>query len=141
METTNFLLNNHLAQTTPYNMGIEVERADGIYIYDVSGKSYMDLISGLAVSAGSNSGRDRPRSCLRKLSGIHAFVFSAGKSPQRQLWHQCQRPLAQKSPGGDAVCSIDRHDHRNRDRLSAIELAPEQRQRIRPPANRHVQPQ
>lgn len=47
----NYYLENHLAQTTPYNMGIEVERADGIYIYDVSGKSYMDLISGLAVSA------------------------------------------------------------------------------------------
>ena len=45
------LLNNHLAQTTPYNMGITVSHADGLYIYDVSGKRYMDLISGLGVSS------------------------------------------------------------------------------------------
>lgn len=32
-------------------MGIEVSHADGIYIYDVSGKRYTDLISGLGVSA------------------------------------------------------------------------------------------
>ncbi len=32
-------------------MGIEVAHADGIYIYDVSGKRYTDLISGLGVSA------------------------------------------------------------------------------------------
>ena len=45
------LLNNHLAQTTPYNMGITVSHSDGLYIYDVSGKRYMDLISGLGVSS------------------------------------------------------------------------------------------
>ena len=51
MKASNFYLNQHLAQTTPYNMGIEVSHADGIYIYDVSGKRYTDLISGLGVSA------------------------------------------------------------------------------------------
>lgn len=44
-------LDNHLAQTSPYNMGITVSHADGIYIYDKSGKRYTDLISGLGVSA------------------------------------------------------------------------------------------
>ncbi|MFK7908387.1 MAG: aspartate aminotransferase family protein, partial [Chitinophagales bacterium] len=51
MKASNFYLDKHLAQTTPYNMGIEVSHADGIYIYDVSGKRYTDLISGLGVSA------------------------------------------------------------------------------------------
>ncbi|MFK7906560.1 MAG: aminotransferase class III-fold pyridoxal phosphate-dependent enzyme, partial [Chitinophagales bacterium] len=51
MKASNFYLDKHLAQTTPYNMGIEVSHADGIYIYDVSEKRYTDLISGLGVSA------------------------------------------------------------------------------------------
>lgn len=51
MGESSFFLDNHLAQTSPYHMGISVSHADGIYIYDVSGKRYMDLISGLGVSA------------------------------------------------------------------------------------------
>lgn len=49
--SNNFYLDRHLAQTSPFNMGIEVARADGIYIYDISGKRYTDLISGLGVAA------------------------------------------------------------------------------------------
>lgn len=51
MDKASFYLNNHLAQTNPYMMGIDVDYAEGLYIYDTSGKPYMDLISGLGVSA------------------------------------------------------------------------------------------
>ena len=37
---------------------IEVERAEGIYIYDKSGKSYMDMIAGVAVN---NTGHSHPK--------------------------------------------------------------------------------
>jgi acetylornithine/N-succinyldiaminopimelate aminotransferase len=40
----------HLAQTNPYPMGLEIDRAEGIFIWDKFGKKYMDLISGLAVA-------------------------------------------------------------------------------------------
>jgi len=40
----------HIAQTSPFPMGIEVDRAEGCYIYDKSGKRYLDLISGIAVA-------------------------------------------------------------------------------------------
>src|ERR1700744_963199 len=43
-----FLANN--AQTTNFPLLLEFERADGIYMYDRGGKSYMDLISGIGVS-------------------------------------------------------------------------------------------
>lgn len=46
------------AQTSPYPIGIEVERAQGSYIYDSSGKSYLDMISGIAVT---NLGHRHPR--------------------------------------------------------------------------------
>ena len=42
---------NHLAQTTDFPIGIEVERAEGSLIFDTDGKSYIDLISGISVSS------------------------------------------------------------------------------------------
>jgi acetylornithine/succinyldiaminopimelate/putrescine aminotransferase len=50
-EANDLLFNRNLAQTTPFPLGIEVERAEGIYIYDVHGKRYADLISGIGVSS------------------------------------------------------------------------------------------
>lgn len=36
------------AQTTPHPLGIEVQRAKGSYIYDTSGKSYLDFVAGVS---------------------------------------------------------------------------------------------
>jgi acetylornithine/succinyldiaminopimelate/putrescine aminotransferase len=49
MSQRDFFL-SHLGQTTPFPFLVEVERAEGIYIYDKQGKSYMDMISGVAVN-------------------------------------------------------------------------------------------
>ena len=49
---------NHLAQTTTSPIGISIDRAEGIYLYDPNGKSYMDMISGVAVS---NIGHRHPK--------------------------------------------------------------------------------
>lgn len=41
------------AQTSPYPLGMEVSHADGSYIYDTSGKKYLDFVAGVsAVSLG-----------------------------------------------------------------------------------------
>jgi acetylornithine/succinyldiaminopimelate/putrescine aminotransferase len=40
-----------LAQTSPYPFLIPVERAEGVYLHSPDGKTYMDLISGIGVSA------------------------------------------------------------------------------------------
>jgi acetylornithine/N-succinyldiaminopimelate aminotransferase len=40
----------HNAQTTFFPLLLEMERADGVFIWDTSGKRYFDLISGIAVS-------------------------------------------------------------------------------------------
>lgn len=42
---------HNLAQTSPYPFLIPIERAEGVYLYGPDGKSYMDLISGIGVSA------------------------------------------------------------------------------------------
>jgi len=44
-------------QTNPYPYLIEVDSAKGIYIFDKTGKSYMDMISGVAVT---NVGHSHP---------------------------------------------------------------------------------
>lgn len=50
-QASNFYLDRHLAQTNPHGLGIQVEKAEGIYIYDKNGRRYVDLVAGLAVSA------------------------------------------------------------------------------------------
>jgi acetylornithine/succinyldiaminopimelate/putrescine aminotransferase len=48
---------NHLAQTTNFPLLIEIERAEGIYMYGPNGERYIDLISGIGVS---NLGHGHP---------------------------------------------------------------------------------
>lgn len=49
---------SHLAQTTDFPLLIEVEKAEGIYLYGPNGEKYMDLISGIGVS---NVGHRHPK--------------------------------------------------------------------------------
>jgi acetylornithine/succinyldiaminopimelate/putrescine aminotransferase len=51
MEFDKNIFLKHIAQTTPFPFLIEIERAEGVYLYGPEGKSYMDLISGIAVSS------------------------------------------------------------------------------------------
>ncbi len=41
----------HVGQTSPLSLALEIDRAEGMYIYDVSGKKYLDLNSGISVSS------------------------------------------------------------------------------------------
>lgn len=47
----------HVAQTSPAPIGLEIVRAEGIYMYDTAGKQYADLISGFSVM---NLGHGQP---------------------------------------------------------------------------------
>lgn len=40
----------HLAQTSPSPLMLEIERAEGMYLYSPEGKPYLDLIAGIGVS-------------------------------------------------------------------------------------------
>jgi len=41
----------HLAQTSDFPLALEIERSEGIYLYDTDGKRYLDLIAGIGVSS------------------------------------------------------------------------------------------
>lgn len=42
---------NHLAQTSDSPLGLEMDRAEGCWLYTLDGRRYLDLISGIGVSA------------------------------------------------------------------------------------------
>ncbi len=48
----------HIAQTSPAPIGLEMVKAEGIYLYDADGKKYIDMISGFNVA---NIGHSDPR--------------------------------------------------------------------------------
>lgn len=48
----------HVAQTSAAPMGLEISRAEGIYLYAPDGRRYTDLVSGVSVS---NVGHSHPR--------------------------------------------------------------------------------
>jgi len=52
------LFHNHQAQTTPFPLGIEITKAEGLFLYDKTDKKYYDLVSGLAVC---NIGHRHPK--------------------------------------------------------------------------------
>lgn len=55
---------SHLAQTTDFPLMIEIEKAEGVFLYGPNGEKYMDLISGIGVS---NIGHRHPN----VLAAIH----------------------------------------------------------------------
>ena len=48
----------HIAQTSPAPMGIEMVKAEGIHLIDINGKKYVDMISGFSVC---NIGHSHPK--------------------------------------------------------------------------------
>ncbi|RAI91631.1 aspartate aminotransferase family protein [Algoriphagus yeomjeoni] len=77
----------HLAQTTDFPLMIEVEKAEGIYLFGPKGEKYIDLISGIGVS---NVGHRHPK-VLEAIQGqldkyLHLMVYGEYvQSPQSEL--------------------------------------------------------
>ena len=84
--TTNLrqLFLEHVGQTSDNPMMLEVERAEGIYLYGRDGKRWIDLISGVSVS---NVGHNNPAVveavCSQARDYLHLMVYGeAVESPQ-----------------------------------------------------------
>jgi acetylornithine/succinyldiaminopimelate/putrescine aminotransferase len=69
---------NKLGQTSPFPFLIDVDKAEGIYIYDKKGKSYMDMISGVSVN---NIGHRHPKvvEAIHKQVDQHLHVMVYGE--------------------------------------------------------------
>lgn len=69
---------NSLAQTNPSPFLIEVDYAEGLYIFDNEGKKYMDMISGVAVN---NLGHNHPKviKAIKNQLAKHLHVMVYGE--------------------------------------------------------------
>lgn len=78
---------NHIAQTSSSPLALEIEHAEGVYLYDKSEKKYIDLIAGISVS---NLGHSHPKvvNAIKKQVDkyLHTLVYGEFVlSPQVQL--------------------------------------------------------
>lgn len=73
-----FFIMNHLAETSPFPINLEIERAEGIYLYTPKGDKYMDLISGVGVN---NIGHSHKKviKAIQKQSKKHLHVMVYGE--------------------------------------------------------------
>ena len=80
MNPKDIFLSNQ-GQTSPFPFLIEVESAEGIYIYDKSGKQFTDLISGVAVN---NIGHRHPKvvEAIKNQVDKHLHVMVYGEFVQ-----------------------------------------------------------
>ena len=72
------LFMDHLGQTTVHPLLLEIDYAEGIYLYDKSGKRYMDMISGIAVSS-LGHGHPKIKQALQKQIEKHLHVMVYGE--------------------------------------------------------------
>jgi len=86
----NRLFYDHLAQTTDFPMGLEVDKSEGIYIFDKNGKAYFDMISGISVN---NIGHSHPQviEAIHNQLKKHMHVMAYGEFIQ-----DAQSQLAEK---------------------------------------------
>ncbi|WP_266366035.1 aspartate aminotransferase family protein [Tellurirhabdus rosea] len=86
----------HVAQTSDFPLALEIERAEGIYLYGTEGQRYIDLISGIGVS---NVGHRHP-AVLEAIYGqldkyMHLMVYGEFvQTPQVQLAHALAETVA-----------------------------------------------
>jgi acetylornithine/succinyldiaminopimelate/putrescine aminotransferase len=80
----------NLGQTSPFPFLIEIDKAEGIYIHDKSGKIFMDMISGVSVN---NIGHRHPKvvDALHKQIDRHLHVMVYGEFIQDSVSLMAQR--------------------------------------------------
>jgi len=87
MPTERERLLRHLAPTSDSPIGLEIERAEGVYMYNPKGKKYLDLIAGISVS---NVGHRHPKvvQAIKDQADKHLHLMVYGEyvqSPQVQF--------------------------------------------------------
>jgi acetylornithine/succinyldiaminopimelate/putrescine aminotransferase len=77
---------NHIAQTSPAPIGLEIIKAEGCFLHDINGKEYLDLIGGISVA---NIGHRHPKvvEAIQKQLEAYLHIMVYGElieSPQVQ---------------------------------------------------------
>lgn len=66
----------HIAQTSPSPFGLEINRAEGVFLYGTDGRKILDLVSGVAVSNVGHANREVLDAVVRQVeSHMHLMVY------------------------------------------------------------------
>lgn len=85
------------AQTSKHPLGLEISYAEGTYIYDTSGKKYLDLVAGVsAVSVGHRN--ERVNRAIKAQLDAYSHVMVYGEYAQHPAVEYCKL-LASLMPG------------------------------------------
>ncbi|MBP6365340.1 MAG: aspartate aminotransferase family protein [Bacteroidales bacterium] len=109
----------HVGQTSPSPLGLEIQRAEGVFLYTPEEKKYVDLVSGVSVS---NVGHSNPEVadavCEQARRHMHLMVY--GEIIQKpQVEHAAL--LASRLPGNlDVVYYVNSGSEANE---AAVKLA------------------
>ena len=95
------MFRKHVCQTSPEPLAIVVDRASGAKIWDVNGREYLDLLSGIGVAGIGHCNPDVVAAVERQTSRyLHTLVYGEGvQGPQVEL----ARKLAEIVPGDLSV--------------------------------------
>jgi acetylornithine/succinyldiaminopimelate/putrescine aminotransferase len=106
-------------QTSPFPFLIDVESAQGIYIYAKSGKAYMDMIAGVAVN---NIGHRHPKviQAIQQQLDRHLHVMVYGEFIQDAQLQMAERLCALLPPALNCVYTVNSGTEANE---AAIKLA------------------
>ena len=78
---------DHIGQTSDSPMGLEIEKADGIYLYSTDGKRYVDMVSGVSVcNVGHSNQKVIDAVCDQVKNHMHLMVYGEFiQSPQSEF--------------------------------------------------------
>ena len=91
MLKTDFL--KYQAKTTPHPLGISIKKAKGVYLTDMQGKKYLDLVSGVSACS---LGHCHPKvtRAIRKQSRKYLHVMVYGEFAQEPAVNLCKELIA-----------------------------------------------
>lgn len=92
----------HVAQTSPNPLGLEIVKAEGLYLYDAAGKAYLDLIGGISVC---NTGHRHPRvvQAVKDQADRYLHLLVYGELVQSPQVEYAARLAAHLPPSLDSV--------------------------------------
>lgn len=96
----------HQAQTSHFPLMLEIERAAGVYLYDTSGKSYLDLISGISVSS-LGHGNAHVIAAMQEQLGKYMHLMVYGEFVQSPQVKLAQQLTALLPPALDSVYFVN----------------------------------
>lgn len=94
------------AQTTPYPLGLDIDKAEGSWIYDKSGKKYLDLEAGVSANV---IGHSNPRvvKAIKEQVERYMHVMVYGEFIQDAPLEYCRILTGMLEPGLDCLYMVN----------------------------------